>query len=120
MLKTSRKPLLVVVLLLCIAGGSLTAYGYFFTESNVAHVDMQYAVALTVSVVDSNVTLYAAVTNNGSPVRAGLNVDFYCSYNNGDWAWFASRPTDATGTAQATFTTGSNGGYDFKATVTVP
>lgn len=103
------------------AGGSLTTYGYLFAESETIHVDMQYAVNLsTLSVVDSTVTLNAAVTLNGSPVRTGINVDFYVSYNEGDWAWFASKATDANGLAQATYIVGGVGGYDFKTIVTVP
>jgi len=100
--------------------GSLATYGYLVAESDLVHVEMQYAVALSVSVVDSSVTLDAAVTNNGSPVREGLSVDFYCSYNNGGFAWFANQPTDVDGVAHTTFTTTINGGYDFKAYVNVP
>lgn len=82
---------------------------------------MQYTVDLTIlSVIDSNVTLNAAVTNNGAPVRAGMMVDFYCSAGGGPWSWIASSLTDAGGIARATYTATYNGGYDFRAAVTVP
>lgn len=121
MLKTSRRPLLVVVLLLCIAAASLAAYSYIWVASNRVHVDIQYAVNLSTSVSDSSITLNAAVTNNGVPVRAGIVVDFYYSVNGGvDWVYFATQLTNAGGAAQAIYTATVNGGYDFKAVVTVP
>jgi len=121
MLKTSRKPLLVVVMLLCIAGVSLLAYGYIFTLSNVAHVDVQYKADLSIlSVADSQITLSAAVTNNGAPVREGINVDFYCSVDGGPSTYFATSPTNSEGVAQATYAATGNGGYDFQAIVTIP
>lgn len=98
----------------------MTTYGYFFVESNQVHVDMHYETVLSVSVVDSTVTLDAAVTNNGNPVRAGINVDFYVSYEGGGYGWFANQLTDANGVAQAIYTAAGVGGYDFKATATVP
>ena len=120
-MKTSRKPLLVVVLLLCIAGVSLVAYGSIFAGSNVAHVDVQYNVDLSIlSVVDSQITLNVAVTNNGVPVRAGIVVDFYYSLDGGPSTNFASSTTDAAGVAHATYQATGNGGYDFQAIVTIP
>ena len=121
MLKTSRKSLLVAVLLLCIAASGLVAYSYLFVASDPVHVDMQYAATLTATVADSTVTLNAAVTNNGLPVRAGINVDFYYSIDGGvNWNLFASQLTDAGGLAHAVYATIYNGGYDFKAVVTIP
>ena len=121
MLKTSRKSLLVAVLLLCIAASGLVAYSYLFVTSNVEHVDMQYAAALSSSVTDSTVTLDAAVTNNGSPVRAGITVDFYLSIDGGaNWTPLGSQQTDSGGIARAVYAATYNGGYDFKAVVTVP
>ncbi len=120
-METVRKGILVVTLLVCVLGGSLAAYGYIFVTSNSVRVEMQYGVTLsTVSVVDSTVTLNAAVTNNGSPVRAGINVDFYYSLNGGDWTYFASDLTDTGGVAQAIYNVTIPGGYDFRAIVTVP
>lgn len=121
MLKTSRKPLLVAVLLLCIAAGGFAAYSYLFVTSNVVHVDVQYVAALTASVTGSTITLDAAVTNNAVPVGAGLNVDFYYSIDAGvTWTYFASQLTDSGGMAQAIYTVTVNGAYDFRAVVTVP
>ncbi len=120
MLKMSRKTLLAAVLLLSIAGGTMVAYSYLFVTSNVTHVDMQYSAVLTTTIVDSNVTLNAAVTNNGSPVRAGIVVDFYYSQNNGPWTYFATQLTNGAGVAQAVYSATINAGYDFKAVVTVP
>lgn len=107
-------------MLLCLAGGGLAAYCYIYATSNVVHVDMQYAVVLSNSVADSTVTLNAAVTNSGNPVRAGINVDFYYALNGGDYTYFTSQLTDAGGVAQAIYTGTVNGGYDFRAIVTVP
>lgn len=120
MLKTSRRPLLVAVLLLCIAASGLVAYSYLFVASNLAHVDMQYAATLTTSVTDSTVTLNAAVKNNGSPVRAGMTVDFYCSVDGGPSTYFATSLTDTGGVAQTTYAATYNRGYDFQAIVTIP
>jgi len=116
-----RKALLVAVLLLCVGAVSLVAYGYYFVTSEPVHVDMQYAVALEiVSVVDSNITLRAIVTNNGLPVRPGLVVDFYYAVDGSDWIYFATGLTDEGYVAQAICTATHNGGYDFKAIVTIP
>ena len=121
MLKVSRKSLLVVALLLSVAGGSLAAYGMIWVPSNVAHVDMQYEVNLSVlSVVGSEITLNAAVANNGNPVGAGIGVDFYYSLDGGDWTYFATQSTDAGGVAQAQYTVTVIGGYDFQATAVIP
>ena len=115
-----RKRLLVVGLLFSLAGGGLAAYCYVYAISNVVHVDMQYTVVLSSSVADATVTLNAAVTNNGYPVRAGINVDFYYSLNGVDYTLFTSQLTDTDGVAQAIYPAAFNGGYDFKAIVTVP
>jgi len=120
MLKTSRKSLLVVALLLCIGGGSLAAYGFIFVDSNIVNVDMQYAVALSSLVTDSTVTLDAAVTYGPNPARAGLNVDFYYSLNGDPWKYFDSKTTDAGGIARSVFLANQTGAYQFYATVTVP
>lgn len=118
-----RKPLLIVGLLLSIAVVSLVAYGYIFAISDPVHVDVQYAVKLeTVSVVNSVITLKATVTNTGPGlVGVGLNVDFYVSIDGKiTWNYFATQPTGGAGVATKTYTATANGGYDFKAIVTVP
>jgi len=121
LLKTSKKSLLIVAAILCIAGSSLTAYAAFWPESNVVHVDMQYSVALTSTVGNSVVTLNAAVTNNGLPVGAGIIVDFYYSTDGRvNWNYINTGSTDTGGVAQATYTVTVNGGYDFKAIATIP
>jgi hypothetical protein len=123
MLKTRRTPLLVVALLLCIVGGSLTAYAAFWVTSDPVHVSVNYAVVLSSSVVDSSVTLNAAVTNNNNPVEAGIGVDFYYSLNGGPWTYFATYQTGnngVAGVAQAIYTATANGGYDFEAIVSIP
>lgn len=120
MLKIHRTQILVVALLLCIAGGSLAAYGAFWITSNVVHEEIQYVVVLSRSVLDSNVTLNAAVTNNGYPARAGLSVGFYYSLNQGEWTNFATQSTDAGGVAQVIYTVTANGGYDFEAILIIP
>lgn len=103
--------------MLCIAGSSLAGYGTFWVTSNIVHVDVQYAVALSYSVRRNRVSLTAAVTNNGSPVGAGINVDFYYSLNGGDWTNFTTVPTNHRGVARATYRITVDGEYDFKAVV---
>lgn len=121
MLKMPRKSLLVVGLLLFIAGGSLVAYGAFTVTSNTVHVNMQYTVTLsTFSVSNSAVTLNAAVLDNAIPVGAGINVDFYYSFNGGAWTLFTTQPTDAGGVAQAIYTVTIIGAYDFEAIANIP
>ncbi len=122
MLKMHRKPLLIVGLLLSIAGVSLVAYGMIFAISDPVHVDVKYAVKLeTLSVVNSVITLKATVTNTGPGlVGPGLIVDFYVSIDGGTSTFFATQLTDAAGLAQTTYTATGNGGYDFKAILTVP
>jgi hypothetical protein len=117
MLKTSRKSLLALVLLLSIAGGGSATYGMFWVTSNVVHVDMQYTVALSVSVSNRVVSLTARVRNNGKPVGAGVNVAFYYSLNGGDWTYFTTQSTNPGGVAHATYTATANGAYEFKAIV---
>jgi len=120
MLKTSKKALLIAVLSFCIVVSGYVAYSYLFVASNVVQVDMQYTVVLTSSVTDSAITLNAAVTNNSSPVRAGIVVDFYASVDGGPSSYFATALTDANGLAQTTYAVVYNGGYDFQAIVTIP
>jgi hypothetical protein len=100
---------------------SLTAYGTLFPTSNLVNVSAGYNVVLSETVTDSQVALKAVVTNNGEPVRAGLNVDFYVS-TDGTVTWynFASVITDSDGIAQTTYVIVYNGSYDFKAVVTIP
>jgi hypothetical protein len=120
MLKTSKKALLIAVLSLCIVASGYVAYSYLFVSSNVVSVNMQYSVALSSSVTDSTVTLTATVTNGGSPVRAGIVVDFYASIDGAPSSYFATALTDANGLAQTTYAVLYNGGYDFQAIVTIP
>jgi hypothetical protein len=121
MVKISRKPLLVLPLLLCAAGFSLFAYAYIYSQSNVVEVDMEYNVNLeVVSVVDSQITLKATVTNGVDPVRDGIAVDFYISVNEGPFTDFATLTTDDTGVAQLIYTPEFNGRFDFKAVATIP
>lgn len=111
---------MVAIVLLCIAGSSI-AYSMFWVTSNTVHVDSQYNVVLSSSVSFSTVTLNAAVTNNGAPVGSGITVDFYYSTNGGvDWTYFNTGFTDAGGVAHAVYTVIANGGYDFRAVVTIP
>ncbi len=120
MLRMSRKPLSVLILLLCIAGVGIAA-AYIFAVSNVVHVDISYGAALSGSTTDSSITLTATVTNGASPARAGIVVDFYYSIDSGaTWTFFASQATDASGVATATYNATANGSYDFRATATIP
>ena len=108
--------------MLSLAGVFLSVtYGALFITSNSVHVDIQYSVTLSNSVVDSEITLNAEVSNNGNPVEAGYNVDFYYSVDGGTtWVYIDSQLTDRFGVAQAIFEATTNGGYDFQAIVTVP
>jgi hypothetical protein len=65
----------LVIFFLFVAGGSSAPYNTFWVTSNVVHVDMQYAVPLSYSVSKNHVSLTAAVTYNGSPVGAGIDVE---------------------------------------------
>ena len=109
-----------VLLLLCVAGGILAAYGMFRVTSNVVRVDIQYTVALSSSASKSTVSLTARVRNDGRPVGAGINVDFYYSINGGDWIYFTTQSTNRGGVAHTTYTATANGSYDFKAMVSIP
>ena len=122
MMKKSNKKLLYFVILLCAAGAiSAVTCGMIFINSSSVHVDIQYVNTLSYSVADSAVTLTATVTNNGNPVGAGYNVDFYVTGDGGvNWYNFASQLTDGSGVAQVVYTATTNGGYDFYATATVP
>ncbi len=117
-LKVSIKSLLVIVLLLCVVGDCLIACGMLFVTSNVVHVGVQYTVALSHSVTNSQVALTAVVRNDGKAV-AGVNVAFYYSLNNGDWSYITSQSTNRGGVAHAKFIISANGAYDFKAIVSV-
>jgi hypothetical protein len=121
-MNNSNKRLLRVAIFLCAATAITAATcGMIFISSNSVHVDIQYSNALSMSVTDSTVTLTATVTNNGNPVGAGYNVDFYISADGGAvWYNFASQLTDSSGIAQVVYTATTNGGYDFYATATVP
>jgi hypothetical protein len=116
----SKKTLLCIVLFSCLAILSPVAYGMLFVESNSVHVDVQYEVDLTYSVEDSEVTLNAAVYNNGSPVGAGYAVDFYYSVDGSEWTYFDTQITGDLGLVQSTYILTTNGGYDFQAIVTIP
>ena len=119
-MKISRKPLLVLPFLLCVAGFSFFAYAYIYASSDPVHVDMQYAVSLEASVAGSQVTLTATVTNNGLPAGAGIQVDFFDSVDEGTTYYdFAYAYTDANGVAQVTFVAEYNGSFDFKAIATI-
>jgi hypothetical protein len=59
--------------------------------------------------------LTARVRQNGNPVGAGISVDFYYSFNGGDWIYFANGATNRGGVARATYRVNANGAYDFKA-----
>ncbi len=117
MLKKFEDLLVLIILFLCLVGGGLTASGMFWVTSNIVHVDIQYTVALSVSGGGRNVILNAKVSLNGAPAGAGINVDFYYSFNGGDWVYFASDVTNGGGIARATFRIMANGAYSFKATV---
>ena len=119
--KNSKKTLLRIAILLSLAGVFLTVtYGALIITSNSVHVDIQYEVELTHSVVDTEITLNAEVSNNGSPVGEGYIVDFSYSVDDGTtWVWIDSQPTDPAGFAQTIFVAPTNGGYDFQAVVAV-
>ncbi len=89
----------------------------FQVASNIVHVDIQYAVALTLSVSKNRVSLTATVTNNGNPVGAGINVEFYYSLDGGDWTYFATQPTNHRGVARTTYKLTVDGAYSFQAIV---
>jgi hypothetical protein len=120
--KNSKKTILRVAILLCVAGILLTiTFGAIFIVSNSVHVDVQYSVNLSHTVKDSVVTLNAAVSNNGNPVGNGYIVDFYYSVDGGaNWVHFDSRLTDVTGVVQTIYTATTNGGYDFRAIASIP
>lgn len=88
----------------------------FQVASNIIHVDVQYAVALNLSVSRTRVSLTATVTNSGNPVGAGIDVEFYYSLDGGDWTHFTTQPTNPRGVACTIFLLTSDGEYEFKAT----
>ena len=116
-LKITRKSLLTIATLLCIAGSTLAGYGMFQVASNIVHVDIQYAVDLIISVSKNRATLTATVTNNGNPVGAGINVEFYYSLDGGDWIHFATVSTNHRGVAHTSYRFTVDGVYDFEAIV---
>jgi hypothetical protein len=117
----SKKALLCIAIFSCLAVSlSAVTYGMLFIASNSVHVDVQYGVDLTYLVVDSEVTLNAAVSNNGDPVGAGYAVDFYYSVDGSEWTYFDTQITGALGLVQSTYVLTTNGGYDFQAIVTIP
>ena len=117
----SKKALLCIALFSCLAVSlSVVTYGMLFIASNSVHVDVQYGVNLTHSVVNSEVTLNTAVFNNGNPVGAGHIVDFYYSVDESEWTYFDTQITGDLGLAQSTYVIKTNGGYDFQAIVTIP
>ncbi len=118
MLKMSRKSLLVVALLLCLAGNGLAVNGMFWVTSNIVHVDLRYTVALSSSTSNSVVSLTAKVRENGKPAGAGINVAFCYSVDGIDWTYFATQPTNHGGVAHATFAMTDNRTYNFNAIVT--
>jgi len=117
MLKTTKKTLVALVLLLCISESGLAAYGMFWVTSNIVHVDMQYSVELSISGSNRVVSLTARVRHDGNPVGAGIKVDFCYSFNGGDWTYFATEATNRGGVARATYGVSADGAYDFKAIV---
>jgi hypothetical protein len=117
MLKKFEKLVVLIVLFLCLVGSCLMAYGTFWVTSNMVHVDIQYTVDMSISRGGRNVVLNAKVSLNGAPVGAGINVDFYYSFNRGDWVCFATDFTNGGGNARATYRITANGSYDFKAVV---
>jgi hypothetical protein len=116
----NSKKLLCIVLFSCLAVFSAVTYGMLFIASNSVHVDVQYEVDLTYSVLDSEVTLNAEVSNNGSTVGAGYVVDFYYSVDGSESTYFDTQFTDDLGIVQSTYVLTTNGGYDFQAIVTIP
>jgi len=121
-MKNTKKTLFRIAVLLCVAGALLTiTYGMLFIASNSVHVDVQYLVDLSHSVMDSEVTLDAIVSNNGDPIGNGYIVDFYYSIDSGaNWIYFDTQITDDTGTVQSTYILTENGSYDFRAIATIP
>lgn len=117
----SKKTLLRIVLLSSLAAALLTVtYAALFAASNTVEVDVEYEVDLTATVVDTQVTLEAVVSNMGSPVGAGYAVDFYYSVYGSAWVNFDSQTTDANGYVTTTYSITANGYYDFQAIATIP
>ena len=117
LLKNGNKTLLLFLLFLCIAGASLATSGLILVTSNIVHVDVEYTVLLSASASNTRILLTARVRFNGTPVGAGVNVDFYYSLNGGDWIYFATEATNAGGIAHVRYTATVDGAYNFTATV---
>jgi len=115
--KTPMKTLLAILLLLCVVGSDLAAYGMFQVTSNVVHVDMQFTITLSSSVRNGEVSLTARVRINGNSVGDGIDIAFFYSLNGGEWTHFATQKTNRGGIARATYTITSIGSYDFRAAV---
>jgi hypothetical protein len=117
----SKKTFLCIALFSCLVVAlSAVTYGMLFVASNSIHVDVQYEVDLTHSIVDSEVTLNAEVSNNGNPVGAGYIVDFYYSVDGSEWTYFDTQITSDLGLVQSIFVITTNGAYDFRAILTIP
>jgi len=114
-LKYFKKPLLAVVLFLCLTGAILTAAGVILVASNIVNVNVQYTVSLSVSATNNFVSLTARVRLNGDPAGSGINVDFYYSLNGGDWTYFATETTNSGGIARVRYAVTSNGVYESSA-----
>ena len=118
----SKKALLRIVLLSSLGAAALltVAYAAMFIGSNPVHVDVDYQVALTSTVTGTTIDLEAVVSNMGSPVGAGIVVDFYYSVYGSTPALFDTQTTDASGHVQSTYSITANGSYDFQAIATIP
>jgi hypothetical protein len=116
LLKNDNKKLLFF-LLLCIAGASLATNGLIFVTSNIVHVDVEYTVLLSASASNTKISLTARVKFNGTPVGAGVNIDFYYSLNGGEWIYFATEATNPGGIAHVIYTATVEGAYNFTAKV---
>jgi hypothetical protein len=114
-LKHFKKPLLAVVLFLCLTGAGFAAAGVILVASNIVNVNVQYTVSLSVSAANSVISLTARVKLNGNPAGSGINVDFYYSLNGGDWTYFATETTNSGGIARVRYTATSSGAYEFSA-----
>jgi hypothetical protein len=119
LLKHSKKPFAAFTLFIALAGASLVTSGLIVISSNIVHVDVEYTVLLSASASNTNILLTARVRFNGSPVGAGINVDFYYSLNGGDWIYFASETTNHGGVARVRYTATIEGAYNFTATVSL-
>jgi hypothetical protein len=117
MLKMTKKSLLVISLLLCIAGTGLAAYAAFWVNSNPVHVKLDYVVHMEdpPSVSGSEITLRAYVTSNGVTLLSGT-ISFFEWDGTGYNIHVGDGTIDGTtGWAQYIFDAGGNGDYYFEA-----